>query len=172
MASVRDRCPTCGFAPTTVGPGDAALTARSLPRRYRTALARPDDDEGPDDPAARRPPDGGPSALEHAAIAAEVLELAADAVRQAVTQEEPAVSLTASDPGPQWSTEVVLVRVATAATHLAEAVEAVHGEAWTRSCLLEGEGRVTALDVARAAVHAGVHRLRDAVRVMGQVRVS
>lgn len=148
------------------------MTARSLPRRYRGVLARPDDDEGPEDPAARRPPDGSPSALEHAALAAEVLSLTAVALRRVAVEEEPEVSLVASDPGRQWSTEVVLVRLAAAATHLAEAIESLRGEQWNRRCRLEGEGQVTVLDVARAGVHAGVHRLRDAARVIEQVRVS
>lgn len=172
MTAARERCPTCGFAPTTVGPADAALTARTLPRRYRNVLARPDDDETPDDPATRRPPDGGLSALEHAALAAEVLSLAAVALRRVPVEDEPVVSLVAPEPGPQWSVEVVLVRLAAAATHLAEAVEALRGEAWAQPCILDEDGRVTALDVARVGVHAGVHHLRDAARVIEQVRVS
>lgn len=172
MTAVRERCLTCGFAPTTVGPTDAALTARSLPRRYRDVLARPDDDESPEEPASRRPPDGSLSALEHAALAAEVLSLTALALGRLAVEDEPEVSLVAPEPGPQWSTEVVLVRLAGAATHLAEAIEALRGEAWARPCTLDEDGQVTALDVARAGVHAGVHHLRDARRVIEQVRVS
>src|SRR5687767_10964609 len=145
MTAVRERCPACGYAPQTVGPTDAAQAARSFPRRYRAVLAPPDGAEAPtDDPAARRPPDGGLSALEHAALSAEVLSLTAVALRRVAVEDEPEVSLVAPDPGQQWSTEVVLVRLATAATHLAEAIEALRGDAWARPCLLDEDGRVTA----------------------------
>lgn len=64
-----ERCPTCGFDPATVAPSDAAVTARSLPRRFRAALEPVDDEEVPAE------------ALEHAAQALHAVASAAEAVR-------------------------------------------------------------------------------------------
>ena len=64
-----ERCPTCGFDPSTVAPSDAAVTARSLPRRFRAALAPVDDEEVPAE------------VLEQAASALRAVAAAAEAVR-------------------------------------------------------------------------------------------
>src|SRR5256885_142545 len=52
------RVPMAGTLPFTavdVSPSDAVVALRSFPRRYAEVLARPDDDDLPDDPAKRRP---------------------------------------------------------------------------------------------------------------------
>ena len=51
--------------------GDAIVTLRSLPRRWRAVLATMDDDDA--DVLSRRPPDGSPSALEHEAAARDAI---------------------------------------------------------------------------------------------------
>jgi hypothetical protein len=57
-------CSECGFDASTVSVPDAIVTLRSLPRRWRAALALVDEDEA--DVLTRRPADGSPSAMEHA----------------------------------------------------------------------------------------------------------
>ena len=64
-----DRCPTCGFDPATVAPSDAAVAARSFPRRYREVLERRDEEEVP------------AAAFEHAARAMEAMAHAASSLR-------------------------------------------------------------------------------------------
>ena len=136
MAPTRGPCPTCGFAPATVSPSDAALSARSLPRRYRALLARPDDDQE----------DIAPEAVRHAAVAADELRRAAEAVgRRSVIGARPGDSV-----------EAVLARIEEAAVALAEAVERVPPDGWKEPSLL---------DAALEGVHAGVHHLREAGRV-------
>ena len=64
-------CPECGFDASTVSVPDAIVTLRSMPRRWRGALALLDDED--DAVLRRRPADGSPSALEHAEAAREAL---------------------------------------------------------------------------------------------------
>ena len=66
-----DRCDECGFDASTVSVPDAIVTLRSMPRRWRGALALIDDED--DAVLRRRPADGSPSALEHAEAARQAL---------------------------------------------------------------------------------------------------
>jgi hypothetical protein len=169
MPSIRDRCPTCGFDPATVSPSDVVVAARSFPRRYRALLVRPDDEDGAE--LVRRRPPEGLSALEHAAMAAEAMSAAALGVRRAAVEAEPTVSLAVPEPGPQASVDAVLARLSDGAESLAGAVEGFPGDEWHRPVHVSGEsGRVAAADLARAGVHAGVHHLRQAERVIEAVR--
>lgn len=162
------RCPECGFVFSTVSPSDAAVAARSYPRRYRAALVRPDEDDP--DIVHRRPGPGLPSAADHALEAAAGLAAAAQGLQQLRSQDRPAVDLDPAAAGGGATLEAVLERLEGAATALAAAIEAIHGEEWDRR-LVAGDGQeVTALDVARAGVHAGSHHLRAAERVIDQVR--
>lgn len=65
------RCDECGFDASTVSVPDAIVTLRSMPRRWRGALALVDDED--DEVLRRRPTDGSPSALEHAEAALQAL---------------------------------------------------------------------------------------------------
>jgi hypothetical protein len=64
-------CSECGFDRDTVSVPDAILTFRSMPRRWKGALALVDDED--DEVLRRRPADGSPSALEHAEAARDAL---------------------------------------------------------------------------------------------------
>lgn len=136
MASSRDRCPTCGFDPATVSPSDAAVAARSLPRRFRAVLTRPDDEV--DELLLAR--------LAHATAAADALHQAAEALGRRPVDAGPSGS----------SVDAVLARVEAAAIALAQAIEGIPIDEWKH---------VSTLATARAGVHSGVHELRAAERV-------
>jgi len=109
MALAHDRCPTCGFEAATVSPSDAAVAARSLPRRFRAALARPDDEEVP------------PEAVAEAAAAADELHQAAAALGRRPVPAGP---------------DDVLDRLEAGAVALAEAIERTPSQEWEHSSAL------------------------------------
>lgn len=163
-------CPECGFDAQSVSPSDAAVAALSYSRRFRGLLMRPDDDEP--DIVHRRPSPGEPSALEHAAAAAAGMEAATDALHRVAAHPGGAVELPAvgrASGGERLSLGVVLQRLTDAGTALAAAIRSVHGDEWRRTGRA-GEADVTALDIARHGVHAGVHGLRAAERAIARVR--
>lgn len=161
-------CPECGFLPSKVSPSDAAVAARSFPRRFRALLVRPDDEDP--DIVHRRPAGGGLSAAEHALAAAAALDVAATALARVRVAEAPDVDLTPAESPSRLPLEVVLDQVAAAAGALAATAEAMHGAEWGRTGRLADGTTVTALDVARAGVHAGAHHLRAAERTLSAVR--
>jgi hypothetical protein len=65
-----------------------------------------------------------------------------------------------------------LAELGAEANAMADRIEHVASGDWTRTAVVDdGSGRtVTALDVARASVEAGVTHLREAERVLGAVR--
>lgn len=167
------RCPECGFDAATVSPSDAAVAARSYPRRYRAVLVRPDEEDA--EIVRRRPGPGEPSAVEHAFSAASRLRAAADALSRVRAHDDAEVDLDGPRPGgaaPAPTSEAVLGLVTSAAEALAAAIDAARGDEWRRSGrLVDGDGReVSALDVARQGVHAGVHHLRAAERAVAAAR--
>jgi hypothetical protein len=161
-------CRECGFDPSKVSPADAAVAARSFPRRFRALLVRPDEDDP--EIVHRRPAGGGPSAAGHALAAASGMDAAATALARVRVAVDPAVDLGPRPAPSRLPLEAVLDQVAAAAGALATTVESMHGEEWSRPGRLPDGGRVTALDVARAGVHAGVHHLRAAERTLSEVR--
>lgn len=174
MPRAGGRCPECGFDPSGVSPSDAAVAARSFPRRFRALLVRPDDE----DPAIvhRRPAGGGPTAAGHALAAAAGMAAAAGVLGRVLTADDPTVDDPTADPDPgptgadEPALEVVLDRVAEAAGVLAGTVEGTSASEWARPARLPGGEEVTALDLARAGVHAGAHHLRAAERTLARVR--
>ena len=168
MASITNRCPTCGLDPRTVTPADAVVALRSYPRRYRALLVRPDDEEGAEVVTLRPAPDRW-SALEHAAHVAQVFETAADAVRALRRHDDADVVV---EPGPPslGSVDQVTNWLGAGAERLAGVVEELRGDDWKRSGRLPTGEAVTALDVVRHAVHAGAHHRREAERVVNEVR--
>jgi hypothetical protein len=163
----------CGFDPRTVSPADAAVAVRSYPRRYRALLVPPDGEEepAPEDLVRRRPPGGGWSALEHAAWVAEVLGTAADALERIRVQDDPTVE--APDQAavaPATELGAVMEKLARESERAAQAMSRVVARDWTRTGRLPGGEVVTALDVARHAVHEGVHHLRETESLLAQLR--
>ncbi|HMC42942.1 MAG TPA: DinB family protein [Acidimicrobiales bacterium] len=169
-------CPACGFDPRTVSPADAAVAARSYPRRFRALLVRPEGDEGeeptPEDLVRRRPPEGGWSALEHTAWVAAVLSRAADALEAIRVRERPQVEISAGEEAVASATELapVLERLGTAAEGLAQTISRVDARDWTRRGRLADGREVTALEVMHHAVHEGFHHLRETEQVLARLR--
>ncbi len=157
----------------TVSPTDAALTLRSLRRRFTATLVPPGDEDRPDDVVHRRPADGGLSAVEHAAWVALALPELGEALRVALIGTNASVSLPALEPQPpvdggDLSAVDVVARVAAAAEPLSDAISGVPGPEWSRTGRANGT-TVTTLDIARGAVELAIYHLRAAERTVRRV---
>jgi hypothetical protein len=171
---VGGRCPGCGLDLEAISPPDAVVAVRSLPRRWRGAFAKAGDEEDSEALLRRRPPAGGPSAVELACRVAEGLVLLEGHVRHTTVSEQPDLS-PADVPHDRVAAcaerlpDAVLDQLAGGADALAAALDAVPSGAWLRPATLDG--RLTDVrGLARAAAHEGTHHLREAERVIGEVR--
>jgi|Tabmets5t2r1_1033131.scaffolds.fasta_scaffold03848_5 hypothetical protein len=160
-----------------LSPSDAVVALHSLERRYRGLFAGLSDDESPDDLAHRRA--GGWSAVDHVVAAARFIAGANRALARILTLDSPTVPAADVDPTSSSSpgaapgpVDGFLAAVGTEANAMADRIEHVAAGDWTRTAVVDdGTGRtVTALDVARAAVDAGVTHLREAEKVLVAVR--
>lgn len=160
-----------------LSPSDAAVALRGMERRYRGLFAGLGDDESPDDLAHR--PAGGWAAIEHVVAAARAIASADRSLAAVVTQDSPTVAPADVDPAarphpqaPSGPLHERLAELGLEANALADRVQAVDAADWTRTALVgDGSGHtLTALDIVRVAVDAGVSHLRDAERVLTQVR--
>jgi hypothetical protein len=160
-----------------LSPSDAVVALRSLERRYRGLFAGLDEDESPDDLAHRRAGDW--SAIDHVVAASRFVARANRALARVLTADSPPVAAAdvdpAASPGPAAPAGPVdgpLAELASEANAMADRIDRVPAGDWTRTAAVDdGSGRtVTALDIARAAVDAGVTHLRDAEKVLAAVR--
>ena len=171
---VAGRCPGCGLDLDAIQPPDAVVAVRSLPRRWRGAFAKAGDEEDIEALLRRRPADGGPAALEHACRVAEVLGLLEGHVRRTTVADQPDLSPADASPDrvaacAEGAPESVLDQLSGAAEVMASALDAVPSGSWLRPATLDG--RLTDVrGLARAAVHEGTHHLREAERVVREVR--
>lgn len=161
-------CRECGFDGGRLSPADAAVAARSFPRRYRAAIARRDDEDSVDALIRRRPPDGDRSALELVADAAAALRDGAEDIRRVLVTDTPEVGAPAA-PAPPGSVDDALSALEGAASRLAEVLETGQGAEWTRTAI-SPSGPVSALELAAHAIHDGVHNLRRIDAVLQQLR--
>jgi hypothetical protein len=164
------------FDTSKVSPWDAAVTLRSFPRRFRTALTLPEDEQRPDDVVHRRPHAGVLSAAEHAAWTASAIREVDTEFRKVMIEHDPELDLPPVDVAPPVAggedpTDAVLARLESAATSLADRIGDVHGEEWSRTGRLPGSdgAKVSALDVVRLSVQIGVEHLRAAERTVADV---
>ena len=169
--AVTSSCPVCGFDPRSVSPADAAVALRSFSRRYRSLLTVPAENEA-EDPVRRPGPDGW-SAVAHAWWAALSFDAISEALHQVLVHDRPDISVPSVDPGSaptvDESNAAVLDRLTRAATGLAVAIEGAGGDQWTRVAVRSDGSEVSALDLARLAVHQGVHHLRAGEQVLREV---
>ncbi len=168
MTSGKGRCPVCGLEPSSVNPPDASAALRSYPRRYRRLLVRIDDEEGARIVMQRPGPDLW-SAVEHASHVADVIDAVSEAVRSVQLHDDPSISVSVGPPRAE-PVDAVLDRVTMGSDRLATLVDGIKGKDWQRAGRLPSGERVTALDLARHAVHVGAHHRRLIERVMGTVR--
>jgi DinB superfamily len=165
-------CPICGFNDSTLSPSDALAALRSYPRRYRGVLLRPSNDDA-DDPVARRGKDGW-SALAHAAYAANAMDVIARELRQVLVRDNADVNPPPVEPDTpprtdSASVDDTLARLTAATDNLVREVDGAKGDQWARTGVTPSGERITALDVARRAVHHGIHHLRAAEKVLQEV---
>jgi hypothetical protein len=155
-------------------PSDAVVTLRGLERRYRALFAGLGDDESPDDAAHRRV--DGWSAIDHIVAAARAIG-ASDRALQAVLTTDQADLSTADvgvddRPQPVAPTGTVHERISELgmeAVSMAGHIEGVSASDWTRQGIGTSGTAITALDLVRRAVEAGVGHLDDARRVLSAV---
>lgn len=156
-------------------PGDVAVTLRSLPRRFREALAPGHEGEDAGTLAAVVGDDGR-SALDHVADTARTLALLGGALSEVVAGREPVLPAGVVDPSqrhweaPATDLEGELLLLAEEATDLAERIEHVSGPDWQRVGRVAGGGERSALELARDAVRVGIDGLHATERAMASAR--
>ena len=161
---------------STLAPSDAVVALRGLERRYRGLFFGLGEDESPDDIAHR--PVQGWSALEHIVAGAWGIAGADRALAAVLTVDHPVLAPEDVDPAarpkPGPPTGTVHERIAELgieANGAADRIEHVPAKDWDRAGSVAGGDRtVTALDLARLAVDAGVTHLRAAEEVLAAVR--
>ncbi|MFP3899607.1 MAG: hypothetical protein ACLFXM_02050 [Acidimicrobiia bacterium] len=159
-------------------PADATVTLRGLERRYRGLFAGLGEDETPDDVGHRLAADGW-SAVEHVVAAAWAIAAADRSLAAVLTSDAPSLPVTDLDPdqrpkpgAPTGTVHERLAELGMEATALADRIGRVPAADWTREATVDGGAarRVTALDIVRGAIDAGVTHLRAAQRVLDEVR--
>jgi hypothetical protein len=163
---------------SSLAPSDAVVALRSLERRYRSLFTDVEDEEPDELDIAVRPGADGWSALEHVVAAARAIAAADRSLSSVLNQSEPLLEATdvelAARPRPGPPTGTVHERVAELgleAAQLADRASRVRAADWERRGVIAESGRrVTALDLLRAAVDAGVTHLHAAKRTLDEVR--
>jgi len=147
-------------------PPQIAVTIRSLPRRYRSALAEleaADVDLG----AAGRT---GESPLVIVDDATRSLMVIDRGLEQVLLHDQPMVMAAVMDPAArQWEQPAgdratILDALGDIATELADRIDEAPTDAWSRPAEVAAHGSVDALAIAREAARTGVERLRDLER--------
>ena len=178
----RRRAPPPSVRPAAHGaglaPSDMVVALKGLERRYRELFAALREDESPEEVAFRPGPDGW-SAADHVAAATQSIAAASGALDAVLTADTPRVPPQVVDPaartkpaGTTGSVDDLLTELGRVATAAADRIGRVPANEWSRAATLDdGSGRsITALDVARMAVDAGVSHLRAAGEVLAAVR--
>lgn len=157
-------CGECGFDAEGLGPGDAAVAARSLARRWRELLdgvaAREDDGEL----LLRRRLDRGWSPLERAGHVTGVFEHTAEELLRVWEHEQPLLGEPGGDDAGRGLAVKrergdLLAQLGAAAERLARVIERYEGPDWDRAGV-RGDEPVSAWQLATDAIHEGSHHLR------------
>ncbi len=155
-------------------PSDVAVTLRSLPRRFREAV-EPHGNEDVDALVRTVGPDGA-SALDQIADTGRLLALLGSALKEVVSGRQPVLQAAVTDPGArQWEhpaddLEGELGLLSEQALELAGQVERTPADQWTQVGQVVGGAEMTALDLARETVHAGVGGLRATEKAIAHAR--
>ena len=161
---------------SSLAPSDIVVALRGLERRFRALFAGLGEDESPDDVAHRVI--RGWSPIEHIVAAAWGIAAADRALAAVLTADTPTLPAADVDPDarpkPGGVTGTVHERLSELGLEANAAADRVEGTAardWARTGIVEDTGReVTALDIARHAVEAGVSHLRAAEEALATVR--
>jgi hypothetical protein len=155
-------------------PSDLAVTFRSLPRRFGEALEPRGDEDS--EQLARVVGSDGLSALDHVADTGRLLALIGGALGEVLSGRQPVLHAAITDPGTrQWEHEATdlegeLSLLSEEAIALAGRVERTAPDQWTQVGRVVGGGELTALDLAREAVRAGITGLRATERAIAAAR--
>jgi hypothetical protein len=159
-----------------LSPADAAVTMRSLPRRFRAALGSIGDEEQAAEVAERIGPDGH-SALDHLAAVVGTLSLLERALEQVLVDDRPTLHPATMDrqarswePPAERGLEPTLDELSEAAARMADRIERAGADDWSRTGEVPGGRSVTALDLVREAVATAIDHLREAERTMAAVK--
>jgi hypothetical protein len=159
-----------------LSPSDAATALRSYPRRYRALLQPINNDDDVEELAHRVGPEGA-SAVQLLSDVTRTLVILGEALRQIMVNPTPVVHAAVVDPARrQWDTPPperlgdALALFTDEATTLADAIDRVPADGWTRTGSIAGGGTVSAIDVAREAVRVGRSGLADIERTLAAVR--
>jgi hypothetical protein len=159
-------------------PSDMVVALKGLERRYRELFAALREDESPEEVAFRPGPDGW-SAADHVVAATRRIAAASRVLEAMLIADAPRVPRQLVDPacrpepaGTTHSVGDLLTELGRVATAAADRIGRVPANEWSRAASLDdGSGRtITALEVARMAVDAGVGHLRAAGEVLAAVR--
>ncbi len=160
-------CPRCGIDQAGMLPADAVATIRSLPRRWRAALAVLQEDseagdgiDGGADTDAVLDDDAVRDVLTRADGVRARLACLAEAARRIRISERPEVPVPdepALEPG--TDPDRLLDALERAGGEAGEALDRLDGADWERRGR-RGDAEVTVLDLAREVAHHGVHELR------------
>lgn len=168
------KCSGCGFDPDAIADDELATRLRAVPVEWRRALSFRLDDPQPDQLLTGRQFPGAWSALEHAGHVRDVLHALDIRIQRVLREDRPALPETHTTP-PAGANEqgapIVLAALNVSAEQLAQTVEATSETAWTRRGRRAGR-EVTALDLAREALHEGIHHLREAAQVIEELRLT
>ena len=167
---MRGRCAECGFDADTVSVPDAIVALRTFPRRWRGALALPDDQ--PDDVLRRRPQPDVWSALEYAAHTRDVLAVNGWAMAKTLTDDNAVLEWPdggADEVAAGYATlepAAVLDELAANCERVADRADRTDAGDWRRPATLRGarDEVVDALWFLHHCVHEGSHHLKDAQR--------
>ena len=159
-----------------LAPSDIVVALRGLERRYRGLFAGLGEDESPDDAAHRTV--GGWSPIEHIVAGAWAISAADRALAAVLAEDSPVLDAADVDaearPKPGAVTGTLHERLAELgleANVAADRVDATSAGDWTRTGVVGASGRtVTALDLAKLAVEAGVSHQRAADQVLASAR--
>jgi hypothetical protein len=161
-----------------LAPSDIVVALRGFERRYRGLFAGLGEDESPDDVAHRVV--GGWSPIEHVVAGAWGISAADRGLASVLTNDDPVLDPADVEPDRRPKPGQVtgnlherLAELGLEANAAADRVEATAARDWKRTGRVAGTGRtVTALDLARTAVEAGVGHLRAAEGLLAKVRRS
>lgn len=160
-----------------LAPSDAAVAVRSFPRRFRSVLARPDDEDRWDpDEIGRRLSSDGTSAADHVLAADGVLALVDRALEQSVGHDEVLHPALADLAGASWDDDhtpvpALLDQLAATADRCAARIESVPTDAWDLQARIAGaDATVGLLTLVQEAVGVVADHLRTTQRILAEVR--